>query len=506
MALLEFQNIRKSFGDVEVLHGVSFQLKAGSVLALVGENGSGKSTSMNILGGIVRPSSGQMRLAGQAYQPMSPTDAANAGIAFIHQELNLFENLSIEENLFIGQFPRRRRWLPLIDRGEIRERAKELLQMVDIRHHPRTPVGRLSPGERQLVEIAKALSTDAKIIIFDEPTTSLTRVETERLFSIIDRLQQHGRSMIYISHILDDVFRVCDQVAVLRDGDLVGDGELSNLDHRQLVEMMVGRTIDQLFPPRQHDVGENRVLEVDGLTQPGVLKDVSLQVSAGEVVGISGLMGSGRTELARAIFGLDSFQSGTIRLGGKPLTHPTPRACVRQGMAFLTEDRRSEGLLMPVAVRPNVALASWSLFSSPLGFWVRRRTMEQSVDSECKRLSLRAANLDRLPVKKLSGGNQQKVVFAKWTLRQPRLLILDEPTRGIDIGARNEIYLLINQLVAAGTAVLMISSEIEELIGMCDRILVMNQGEIRAAFDRDEFESKKILHSSLTTREPVEVT
>ncbi|HEX8374445.1 MAG TPA: sugar ABC transporter ATP-binding protein, partial [Geminicoccaceae bacterium] len=325
--LLQIEGLTKSFFGVRVLHEVGLSLALGEVLGLVGENGSGKSTTMNILGGVHQPEGGRMTLAGEPYAPRNPRDAEAAGIAFIHQELNLFKNLSVEENLFIGGFPKLVRGLPFIDRRKVRARAREMLAAVDLDVAPGTPLSRLSQGERQLVEIAKALGADARIVIFDEPTTSLTARESRRLFELIGRLKARGIAVVYISHILGDVMTICDSVTVLRDGRLVGQAPVGEMSVDRLITLMVGRTIDQIYPPRDTVVsgGATPVLEVEGLTQPGIIRDVSFAVRPGEVLGVSGLMGSGRSETARILFGLDPYASGTIKVDGQPIERPTPQ-------------------------------------------------------------------------------------------------------------------------------------------------------------------------------------
>jgi ribose transport system ATP-binding protein len=496
--VLEVEALCKSFFGVQVLHDVGFSLNAGQVLGLVGENGSGKSTTMNIIGGVHQPENGRMRRDGADYVPRSPRDAQRHGIAFIHQELNLFKNLTITENLFIERFPRRRSWLPLIDRSVIRKRAAELLAEVDLQVPLGTLVSRLSQGERQLVEIAKALSSDARIIIFDEPTTSLTTRETERLFLLIDRLKARGIAIIYISHILGDVMRLCDEIVVLRDGHRVGAAPKAMMSIERMISLMVGRTIDQIFPPRAATPRSGRpVLEVRGLTQPGVVKDIGFSLQPGEVLGVSGLMGSGRSEMARILFGLDPYRRGEILIDGQTLTATSPGICMGHGVAFLTEDRRVEGLMMEASIADNIALPALSEHSSAWLRIVQRTRLGEEVQKVSRAVQITAPEIQRMLVKHLSGGNQQKVVIAKWLLRNPRVFILDEPTRGIDVGAKYEIYKLINQLAADGTGILFISSEIEELIGMCDRILVMGHGEIRGMHARSGFDREAILKSAM---------
>ncbi|MBM3840999.1 MAG: sugar ABC transporter ATP-binding protein [Verrucomicrobia bacterium] len=560
--LLSFSGITKSFFGVAVLKEVSFSVPAGQTLGLVGENGAGKSTLMNILGGNLTPDAGQMSLAGEPHAPAAPKEATRAGVAFIHQELNLFPNLSIAENLFLAAFPRlgqkvvrgssfvdrgstdttrvqqrstinepqttnhepRTRnneqrtpsiGLPWIDRRTLRSRTTELLRQVGLDHPPDTPVERLSAGERQLVEIAKALSIEPRLIILDEPTTSLTARETEHLFALLNRLRERGIAMIYISHALNDVLRLCDSIVVLRDGAVVGQGPRAEWTVERMITLMVGREMEQLFPQRPRSnpgspsasaagpgstsgaESSDAILEVAGVTQPGIVADISFRLRAGEVLGISGLMGSGRTELARILFGLDPMERGEILLAGRPIERLSPRERVAAGIAFLTESRRDEGLCLDASIADNLALVALPRHASRPAGWLDQGAMNAALQAARRAVTLSASARDLQPAKTLSGGNQQKVVLAKWLLNEPRVFILDEPTRGIDVGAKHEVYSLINQLVGRGAGVLMISSEIEELIGMCDRILVMNRGRIRDEIHLHQFDRERILKAAL---------
>ena len=492
---LDVDGVSKSFQGVRALREVGLTLRGGRVVGLVGQNGAGKSTLMNVLGGVVQPDAGRMALDGEPYDPRTSADAAAAGIAFIHQELNLFPNLSIADNLFIDRFPRRGR-APFIDRKAARARARELLDAVGLPHPPETPVERLAPGEQQLVEIAHALSRDARFIIFDEPTTSLTSRETERLFDLVGQLRAEGKAVVFISHTLTDVLRLADDVVVLRDGERVAAGEASAFSVERLITEMVGRRLEQRFPERTSEPSGEAILEVRGLSQPGVVRDVGLTLHRGEVVGLFGLMGSGRTELARILFGLDPFSQGEILLGGRPIGHLPTRERIRRGLAFVSENRREEGLLMEATVVENAGLASLRRYArTPLRFLDRRRLRER-VEEVADALGVRRGSLDRHPVKSLSGGNQQKVVLGKWLLSEPSVFILDEPTRGIDVAAKYDVYALVADLAARGAAVLCISSEIEELVGLCDRLLVMHEGEIAGRFGKGAFDEPAILRAA----------
>ncbi len=498
MILFECESISKSFIGSTVLQDIGFSLEAGQVLGIVGENGAGKSTLMNILGGVLEADTGQMRLLGESYAPKNPAEASARGIAFIHQELNLFTNLSVSENLFITSFPRRRiAGIGLIHRTRLREAASRLLDLVELPLDPEILVERLSLGERQLVEIAKALSVDARLIIFDEPTTSLTSRESTRLFAIIERLCAERRSVVYISHVLDDVLRLADHVLVLRDGEIVGRGPKSQFELGQLVTLMVGRQIEQLYPPRCSVPSPEVALELKEVSQPGIIENISFHLHKGEILGIAGLMGSGRSELARIVFGLETHARGTILLNGKPLPPRSPKECVRRGIAFLTENRREEGLLMDWDIARNLALVQAPFYARGPARLIRDAALLERVAGTAGKVRLDPSILQGMAVKALSGGNQQKVVLGKWLVGNPAVYLLDEPTRGIDVGTRYEVYRIINQLAFTGTALLVISSEIEELMGLCDRILVMCRGEIAASFEREQFDREAILRSAL---------
>jgi ribose transport system ATP-binding protein len=470
--------VSKDWFGVPAVTGFTLDIEEGSTLGLIGENGAGKSTLMNMVGGVVAPSSGAMRWRDEPYAPGSPAEATARGIAFIHQELNLFTNLSIAENIYVDGFPCR---FGLIDRAAIARATRTLLERLDLEHAPDTIVGDLAPGERQLVEIAKALHRDADLIIFDEPTTSLTPRETARLFDVIGRLKAEGRTIIYISHILGDVASLCDRIAVLRDGHLVDHGAMRDFPIPRMIRSMIGRELSGLFPERTAAASHEVVLRAEGLGQSGVLENVSFTVHAGEILGLFGLMGSGRSELARAAFGLDPLETGSLSLAGRPLTGSTADR-IAAGLAFVTENRREEGLLMEASVADNISLVAVREFGRGGLALLDREALVEATERVKADLGIRAGNIEVQPVKALSGGNQQKVVIGKWLLKDPRLFILDEPTRGVDVGAKYEIYALADRLAATGGGILFISSDLEELIGMCDRILVMSRGELTASF------------------------
>lgn len=493
--ILQFCGINKSFFGVKVLKNVSIDIQRGHVVGLIGENGAGKSTLMNILGGVVPFDSGKLLLDGQEYTPRDPAEAAQFGVAFIHQELNLFNNLSIAENFFISGFPK---WgkTPLIDRKRIRIAAQEFLAQVDLNVSPDMMVEKLSPGERQLVEVAKALSQDAHIIIFDEPTTSLTARETERLFAIIERLKSAGKTIIYISHILRDVLRLADEIVVLRDGEVVKTGPRRDFNIQTMISSMVGRYLGTLYPERASQPTDEVALEVRHLSKSGIVHDVTFSLYKGEILGVFGLMGSGRSELAHILFGLDTYDGGEILVEGSPRNHRTPRKSIQQNMAFVTENRREEGLLMTATVAENIGLVALPRYAAPLGGVIRQSLLAESIRNTVSSLRVKVNNAFQNQAKGLSGGNQQKVVLGKWLMNHPSILIVDEPTRGVDVGAKYEIYSIINEIAAKGAAVLFISSEIEELIGVCDRILVMGFGEILGQFSKAEFNRERILQTA----------
>jgi len=490
--LLTIEGVEKSFFGVSVLHNINLTLQRGHILGLIGENGAGKSTLMNILGGNLQADGGHILLEEAEYAPHNPAEAARRGVALIHQELNLFTNLTVAENIFIDGFPRLK-GLPFIDQRAIKARTRHLLSSIDLDVSPDVLVEKLPPGERQLVEIARALQTDAKVMIFDEPTTSLTTRETRRLFALIERLRASGTSIIYISHVLADVYRLSDEIAVLRDGELVACEEKQQFTTARMISQMVGRNLEQLYPERSAPPTDKVALEVQGLSQAGMVEDINFTLYKGEILGLFGLMGSGRTELARMLFGLDLFTEGTVRVNDVLLQHNSPSASIRQNIAFVTENRREEGLLMESSVAENIALAALPSFAlSPLQF-IRERRVRERVQQVASQLQIKSRSLEKQAVKSLSGGNQQKVVLGKWLMTEPGIFLLDEPTRGVDVGAKYEIYTIIDDLAAQGAAILFISSEIEELMGLCDRILVMRNGEIQATFAREAFEQEKIL-------------
>ena len=497
--LLEIKHVRKAFGEVSVLKDVSLTLEKGQVMGLIGENGAGKSTLMNIVSGQFSPTSGELFLEENPYAPATPKAAIGAGIAFIHQELNLFPNLSVSENLFVHDFPKKKvAGISFIDRKKCRELTAGYLSEVGLSLDPDTLVERLTTAQRQMVEIAKALISKPKLIIFDEPTTSLTAHETQKLFELIERLKQGGTAMIYISHNLEDVCHLADKIAVMRDGQLVKTTQRAEgFDARRLIRDMVGRDIGQLFSQREGAVTAEEVFRVEKLSAGKKVKDVSFYIKKGETLGLYGLVGAGRSETARLIFGLDRPDAGEFFWHGQRLKSPSPTKWIREGVGFLTEDRREEGLLLPQGIQQNIRLTSLGHFATGALGTLDFKKAERQAGELAKATRLKYNSLSDQPVSTLSGGNQQKVVLAKWLLTNPQLLIMDEPTKGIDIGAKHEIYVLINDLVARGASVLLISSEVEELIGLCDRIVVLSEGKTKGEFSKAQFDRDDLLAAAL---------
>jgi len=468
--LLSMRGIDKSFPGVHALRGVDLSLAHGEVLALLGENGAGKSTLMKVLAGVYPPDAGRILLAGAEVRFRTPQQARRAGVAVIHQELNLIPALTGCENIFLGQEGN----AGLVSRGAEARAAAALLARLGLSVPLHVPCRRLTVAQQQIVEIAKALLHDARIIVMDEPTAALTPLETRQLFRIVGELKARGLGIVYISHRLEEIFQVADRIAVLRDGANVRDCATAAVDRPALIEMMVGRALTEEYPRRVPRIGPPRLV-AEGLVRGRAVRGVSLEVRRGEVLAVTGLVGSGRTETARLIFGADRPEAGRVLLDGRALRVRGPRDAIRAGIALLPEDRKTEGLVLAHALRDNFALPNLSWLSR-LGF-VRRRLERERYAEYASRLRVRApAPTER--ARNLSGGNQQKLVLAKWLARRCNVLLFDEPTRGIDVGARYEIYRLINDLAAEGKAILMISSDLPEVLGMADRILVMHEGRI----------------------------
>jgi rhamnose transport system ATP-binding protein len=489
--LLELRTVSKAFEAVQALREVSLTLHAGEVHALAGENGAGKSTLVRIIGGEHRPDAGQVLLGGEPVDFSSPREAQQRGVAVIHQEPTQFPDLSVAENVFMGRQPLRsgRR----VDRREMNKRAAELFEQLGVPIDPLRPTRGLSIADQQIIEIAKALSAEARIIVMDEPTAALSSLEADRLFRVARKLAEGGAALLFISHRLDEMYTLCDRVTVLRDGAVVAAGEpMSEMDQDALVRRMVGRPVDQLFPQREASTGEE-ILVVDGLTRTGVFNDISFSVRRGEIVGLAGLVGSGRSEVARAVFGIDPHDAGTVRVQGVELPAGNPRAAIDSGVALVPEDRREQGLILELSIERNASLARLKAVSHK---GIVRRAAERSLAREwADRLGLKSGELSD-PVATLSGGNQQKVVLGKWLATKPSVLIVDEPTRGIDIGAKVEVHTLLSDLAAEGMAILLISSELPEVLGMADRVLVMHEGRLTANLTKAEATEESVMYAA----------
>jgi ribose transport system ATP-binding protein len=475
--LLELRSISKNFPGVRALSGVSLSLHAGEVLGIVGENGAGKSTLLKILGGLLRPDEGEIRIDDKRHHFSSACDANPLGIRLIHQELNLANELNVAENIFLGRQPSRGpRWFRMTNARALHARAAALLKIVGLNVSSYAIVGRLSIGQRQLVEIAKALSDDARILVFDEPTSSLSLNETNRLLALVEQLRDRGVAIIYVTHRLNEVARLANRVSVLRDGQHVGTLTDSDITPINMMTLMVGREVAQFYARRSRTIFDGApLLEVRNLRCGNAECPVSFSIRAGEIVGLAGLVGAGRTELARALFGIEPILQGEIRIDSKPVRIRNPLDAMAAGLALVPEDRKELGLVARMPVGFNIALPSLPRLAR-FG-WYNRIAETEMAEHYKRTLNIRTSNLHRSG-NLLSGGNQQKVVLAKWLATRPKVLILDEPTRGIDINAKSEIYRLIFELAANGMAILMISSEMDEIIGVADRVIVMRQGRI----------------------------
>lgn len=488
--LLAMKGIVKTFPGVRAVEGVDLEVRPGEVLALVGENGAGKSTLIRILGGVHQPDAGVITLRNQRVEISSPRQAHDLGIAMIHQELNQVGPLSVRENLFLGVTPRRWRWF--VDWDALTAQTRKALAELGAEIDPSARVDQLSIAERQMIEIARALTLRADLLVMDEPTAALTLQEVERLLEIIHDLKTRGVSVVYISHRLEEVFRIADRVTVLRDGRYIGTYAIDEITMDGLIQLMVGRKLTEKFPKEPAPQGPV-LFEARGLSAAGVFRDVSFSVRAGEILGIAGLVGSGKIEVAHAIFGMIPLDGGEILVGGRPVTIRAPADAIALGIGLVPEDRKTQGLILGMSVRDNITLPSLDRLETA-GF-IRRSEERTIVDRLMRRLDIRAAGPDQ-EARTLSGGNQQKTVVSKWLQTGARILFLCEPTRGIDVGAKVEMYRLMVELGVAGVGVVMISSEMPEVLGMADRILVMHEGRVTGEFSRAEATQEKILASA----------
>jgi inositol transport system ATP-binding protein len=486
--ILEVENVRKEFPGVVALDDVKFKLRPGSVHALMGENGAGKSTLMKIIAGIYTPDSGSFKLRGVDIRLSGPLDALENGIAMIHQELNLMAPMTVAENIWIRREPTTR-W-GFVDHGKMRAMTEDLFRRLNIDIDPEIEVGRLSVANRQMVEIAKAVSYESDVLIMDEPTSALTEREVEHLFKIIRALRDQGKGIIYITHKMNELFEIADECSVFRDGRYIDTKLSSEVTRDDIIRMMVGREITQMFPKQTVPIG-NVVLSVKDLTLKGVFANVSFDVRAGEILGIAGLVGSGRSNIAETIFGVTPADSGTISIHGKPVSIRSSAQAMAHRMAFLTEDRKETGCFLLLDIQENTQMAVLQNSYVKNGF-IQQKAVSKASKEIANQLRVRTPDMHE-PIINLSGGNQQKVLICRWLLTKPRILILDEPTRGIDVGAKAEIHRLISELAADGVAVIMISSEMPEVLGMSDRIMVVHEGRVTGFLDRSEADQVKIM-------------
>jgi rhamnose transport system ATP-binding protein len=484
--VLEMSHVAKSFGGVKALVDASLTLYAGEAHALLGENGAGKSTLLKTLAGVHRADSGEITLHGKPFEQGSTKDSIEQGIAVIYQEPSLFPDLTLAENVFIG---RQLTSGGLVDWPAMERESRELFARLGVNLDPHQKARGISIADQQIVEIAKALSTDARVIVMDEPTAALSSKEVERLFSVVRNLREQGSAVVFVSHRLDEVFALCDRMTVMRDGSTVGSALIADTSEVEVVRMMVGREVSELFPKLPPKIGDV-VLEVKDLSLEGQFSDISFEVRAGEIFALAGLVGSGRSEVIRAVFGIDRYDSGSVVLNGQPLPAEKPAVSMSSGIALVPEDRRQQGLFMASSIARNVAVTLLKKLSS----WIllRKKREESTAQTWAETLQLKFATLAD-PVERLSGGNQQKVVLSKWLATEPQVLIVDEPTRGIDVGTKAEVHRLLSQKAQQGMAVLMVSSELPEVLGMADRIFVMREGMHMGTLDRDEADPEKII-------------
>jgi rhamnose transport system ATP-binding protein len=490
--ILRLDHVDKRFGGVRALVDMHLQANAGEVLALIGENGAGKSTLVKILTGILRPDAGEIRLDGKLVALTSPLEAMRAGITAVHQETVMFDELTVAENIYMGHHPKTG-GLPRIDWAGMEREAAKLFERLEVKLSPRARVKDLSIAQRHFIEIARALSQDARVVIMDEPSAALSQREIHELYRIIGQLKAHGTAVIFITHKFDEIFAVADRYTVMRDGEFVGEGHVDDINEQQLIAMMVGRAVTQAYPKQDAAIGET-VLEVNDLSHPTEFDAISFAVRRGEILGFYGLIGAGRSEVMQALFGLTTPSRGQVRLAGKPLTIRTPQDAIDAGIAYVPEDRQHQGAHLGLAIRDNVTLPQLG----KIGAWLLGQGKRELALTRTytERLELKAAHFDQT-VAELSGGNQQKVVLAKWLATQPQVIIVDEPTKGIDVGSKAAVHRFIGELVAQGLAVIMVSSELPEVLGMADRIIVMHQGRIRREFSRAEASSEAVAAAAM---------
>lgn len=479
--LLEMKQIVKTFPGVQALKGVDLNVKEGEIVALMGENGAGKSTLMKCLIGIHPPTSGQIYFDGKLIENYGTLEALNMGISMIHQELNPVEHRSIMENLWLGREPKNK--LGLVDHKKMYEMSKEVLKLIELDEDPKTEMSQLTVAKMQMIEIAKAISYKAKLIIMDEPTSALTNREVDQLFKIMKKLRSEGKGIIYISHKLDEIYEIADTITVFRDGTYIGTESADKLPLEEMIRMMVGRDVDNMFPKVPCEIGDVK-LEVKNLSHEHLFKDVSFTLRKGEILGVAGLVGSGRTEVIETLFGIRHAVSGKILIDGKEVKIQSPIDAIRSKMAMLTEDRRSDGIFPMLNLQTNMSMANIRKYENKVGL-LNYRKMKEDGRKYVEALAIKTPSLFQL-IENLSGGNQQKVLVARWLLTEPDILFLDEPTRGIDVGAKSQIHSIITELAGQGKSIIMISSELPEVMGMSDRIVVMHEGRVTGILDNDE--------------------
>jgi len=493
--VLEMRGITKSFPGVRALDGVDFGLKSGETHVIMGENGAGKSTFIKIITGVHTSDNGEIYLYGKKVNIRNPKDSLDLGIAAIYQHSTGYPHLSVTENIFLGHEKISKR-TKTIQWNRMHNEAEEYLKSLGADIDPRVQLGALSVAQQQIVEIAKALSTNAKIIIMDEPTAALTRRESEQLYKIVDQLKEKGTSVIFISHRFEDMFRVADRVTVLRDGKYIGTWNRDEINANDIIVAMVGREISQIFPPKKAVIGEE-LFRVENLSKTGYFKDISFSVHRGEIVGLTGLVGAGRSEVCQALFGIISYDSGAVYLEGKEIKVTSPLQAMELGIGYLPEDRQQQGLILNWEIVKNITLPTLEQYSNR--GWINPEREAKAAEEYSKKLNVKA-NSVYTPVSSLSGGNQQKVIIAKLLSAELKVIILDEPTKGVDVGAKVAIYEIINSLAEQGYGIILVSSEMPEILGMCDKIVVMREGRITAVFDGKEATSEKILEASMSTK------
>lgn len=489
--LIEMAGIHKSFSSVQVLKDAAFQLRAGEIHALMGENGAGKSTLMKILTGVYKADAGLVKVKGREVMFADPTQAEEIGVAIIHQELNIIPKLTVAENMFLGRQLTYGKTGIVRDK-EMKRKTREYLRRLGVELDPDAAADTLSIGQQQMIEIAKALSKSAEVLIMDEPTAALTDREIEALFKIMDQLRREGVGIVYISHRMEEIFQMCDRISVLRDGAFLGTETIAETTVEHIVRLMVGREIGERYPERSSRIGAER-LRVENLSDGRKLSGISFSAAAGEIVGIAGLMGAGRTEIVRMLFGADKKKHGKIHIDGREVAITSPSRAIEEGIVFVTEDRKHQGLVLGMSVRENLSLTNYKRIASS-GVISAKKDNDLS-DKMIKRFNIRTRDSEQT-VKSLSGGNQQKVAIGKWLGELPKVFIMDEPTRGVDVGAKKEIYSMMNELSEQGVAIIMVSSDLPEVLGVSDRVIVVHEGRISSILDKTQMNQEAIMHAA----------